>query len=86
MFRDLLAQAGIEVHVFNENAQGGLGEIPFTHAYPELWLREASDETRAREVLRSLESQSRRPDRTCRACGEVNPGAFDVCWRCGESL
>ena len=39
----LLGQAGIEALVFNEHAQSALGEIPFTHASPELWVAEDRD-------------------------------------------
>src|SRR4030067_2712929 len=50
-----LVHAGIEARVFNEHAQGGLGEIPFTHAYPEIWIMEPAQEARAREILPELE-------------------------------
>lgn len=55
MLRQLLAQAGIEAHVFNENAQSGMGEIPFTHAWPEVWLALPADEKQAREIVRLFE-------------------------------
>lgn len=86
MFRDLLERAGVEALVLNENAQGGMGEIPFTHAYPELWLRAPEDESRARAILRGIERDSERPERRCEACGELNPGAFDLCWHCGAAM
>lgn len=87
MLRQLLAQAGIEAHVFNENAQSGMGEIPFTHAWPEVWLVEPGDEQQAREVVRIFE----RPpvssaDVFCAACHERNPGNFELCWSCGAAL
>ena len=43
-----LEHANISARIFNEHAQGALGEIPFTHAYPELWALEQADVTRAR--------------------------------------
>lgn len=87
MLRQLLAQAGIEAHVFNENAQSGMGEIPFTHAWPEVWLVKPGDEKPAREVVRIFE----RPpvpsaDVFCAACHERNPGNFELCWSCGAAL
>ena len=87
LLRGLLGQAGIEAKVFNENAQGGMGEIPFTHAYPEVWLVDERDSDRAQEVIRQFE----RPGPyaaivRCRACGEDNPGNFQLCWSCGEAL
>ena len=82
-----LAQAGIAARVLNEHAQGGLGEIPFTHAYPEIWVMEDVDETRARAVLAEFERPpaSREPTR-CQVCGEINPPAFEICWQCGKPL
>lgn len=82
----LLRAAGIEAHVFNENAQGGLGEIPFTHAYPELWLVDEADLGRARQVLTEYERSSAGADIRCAACGEPNPSSFQICWHCGADL
>ena len=82
-----LAQAGIDALVLNEHAQGGLGEIPFTHVYPEIWIIEAVDEERARRVVVEFEQAPDSPDTArCAACGEMNPQAFEICWRCGGAL
>jgi hypothetical protein len=82
-----LAQAGIEACVLNEHAQGGLGEIPFTHAYPEIWIMEETDEPRARRIVIEFEQTPTSPDTTrCVACGEMNPPTFEICWRCGNIL
>lgn len=82
-----LAQAGIEARVFNEHAQGGLGEIPFTHAYPEIWIMEAADEARAREIIAEYERTPAAPDTAqCETCGEMNPQGFEICWHCGQPL
>ncbi len=82
----LLARAGIETQVFNEHAQGGLGEIPFTHAWPEVWVIEDTDLQRAQRVLDAWRSTPATPPRRCRGCGEENPGTFETCWRCGHPL
>lgn len=87
LLRGLLGQAGIESKVFNENAQGGMGEIPFTHAYPEVWLVDERDSDRAREVIRQFEQPA--PTAAimrCRNCAEDNPGNFQLCWSCGQAL
>lgn len=82
-----LAQDGIEACVLNEHAQGGLGEIPFTHAYPEIWIMEETDETRARRIVVEFEQAPVSLDTTrCSVCGEMNPPAFEICWRCGQAL
>jgi hypothetical protein len=80
-----LEQAGIAARVFNEHAQGGMGEIPFTHVYPEIWLLDPRDEPRARGVVAEYENASYigQPT-TCSNCGEENPAGFEVCWQCGS--
>ncbi|OGI50024.1 MAG: hypothetical protein A3E57_05580 [Candidatus Muproteobacteria bacterium RIFCSPHIGHO2_12_FULL_60_33] len=82
-----LVHAGIEARVFNEHAQGGLGELPFTHTYPEIWIMEPAQEARAREILAEFERApvSSFPKR-CASCGETNPPAFEICWHCGKPL
>lgn len=87
LVRGLLGQAGIDARVFNENAQGGMGEIPFTHAYPEVWIVDEVDAGRAREVIRQFERPESGPAmRRCPGCAEDNPGNFQLCWNCGASL
>jgi hypothetical protein len=82
----LLRQAGIEARVFNENAQGGLGEIPFIQAWPEVWVVDERDVARAREVIGAMEGADPTTQIPCSACGEANPGNFQTCWSCGEPI
>ena len=82
-----LTQAGIEACVLNEHAQGGLGEIPFTHAYPEIWIMEETDVARAQRIVVEFEQTPSSQDTArCAACGELNPLAFEICWRCGQAM
>lgn len=82
----LLQQEGIEVHVLNENAIGGMGEIPFTQAWPEIWLEDERDRARAEAVIRRFERPSESAPIHCPTCGEENPGSFEICWNCGGQL
>jgi hypothetical protein len=82
----LLAQAGISAKVFNENAQGGVGEIPFTHAWPEVWIENERDAERAREVIRQFERGGSNRQVACGNCGEFNPENFEICWKCGVAI
>jgi hypothetical protein len=98
----LLERAGIEACVLNAHAQGGLGncslrcstsavlgvvgEIPFTHAWPEVWLLDEADVARAQRVLETFTRPLVSPPRRCRDCGEDNPGTFETCWHCGAPL
>lgn len=86
MLRELLDRAGIAAHVLNQNAQSGMGEIPFTHAWPELWIERERDAPQARALVRQWEHAPALPDTGCRACGESNPGGFELCWNCGAWL
>ena len=82
----MLAQSGITAKVFNENAQGGVGEIPFTHAWPEVWLEDARDAERALELIRKFEVRDTAGQSACRHCGELNPQNFEICWNCAELM
>jgi hypothetical protein len=80
-----LLQAGIDARVLNEHAQGGLGEIPFTHAYPEVWVMVPEDAVRARQILQEFERRAASSATVrCGECGETNPADFEICWRCGR--
>jgi Putative prokaryotic signal transducing protein len=87
LLKDLLKESGIATEIFNQNARSGTGEIPFTHAYPELWLRDELDHDRARVLIDEYE-QMEIPGGVifCRACQEENPGNFASCWQCGKLL
>jgi hypothetical protein len=83
----LLRGQRIDAHVFNENAQGAVGEIPFTHAYPEVWIENSADLLRARAIVEDYEhSRHLGENRVCGECSEENPASFDLCWRCGTNL
>lgn len=82
---DNLASAGISVHILNAHAAGALGELPFLHAQPELWVDD-DDFTRARTVLATIRNMPVSPEKNCPHCGEKNPGHFLSCWRCGGGL
>lgn len=86
LLRDLLAQAGIAARVFNENAQGGLGEIPFTQAYPEVWLVDERDFEPARRIVRQHDRPAEAGVAFCPSCAEENPRNFQLCWKCGAAL
>jgi hypothetical protein len=83
----LLGREGIETRVFNENAQSIMGEIPFTQAFPEVWVMDDAQLAHARDILDRIQRTA--PSQTltlCSRCGEQNPGNFELCWQCGEML
>lgn len=81
-----LQHAGIAARVLNEHARGALGEIPFTHAGPEVWIDEARDSLRAQALATEHESvRVNGAGWRCTACAEENPGGFELCWKCGAA-
>ena len=82
----VLAERGIRVRIFNANAAGAMGELPFDAAAPQLWVEDSRDEARARAAIEEFLRASAGPARACPACGEENPPAFEVCWSCGRGL
>lgn len=83
---DLLASLGIPNHIFNANAAGALGEVPFVNAQPEIWVEDDDQAARAREALASSASVEIGSDKICPHCGETSPGHFLSCWRCNSAL
>ena len=60
---DALASLGIATHIFNANAAGALGEVPFMQAQPEVWVDDDAQAARARS---RISATPRFPD--CLAC------------------
>ncbi len=81
----LLEQAGIRAEILNAAPGGAVGEIPFQHAAPELWVAD-DDLARAREIIeRYLAEQETPADGTpwrCPRCGRMIEGQFTACWNC----
>lgn len=83
----MLKDAGIEARVLNENMQGGTGEIPFIHTWPEIWLEKTSDQIPAEKIIREFETRKTSTGTiACPDCGEENPANFEACWQCGTTI
>lgn len=84
LLRDLLQHFGIDARVLNEHAAGGLGEIPFDAAQPQVWIDDEADFARARAVAREFSARRTTTGSwQCRHCGDENPDTFELCWKCG---
>lgn len=84
---DLLEHAYIPAQIFNQHAQGVAGEIPFTHAYPEVWIKRDEDYERGKHVIETYENTPVTTGNVqCPTCGEENPANFQLCWKCGGGL
>jgi len=87
LLQSLMAEANIETKILNEYAQGGVGELSFTHAYPELWLVNPADEKQARTLIEKFEQRDEPVGSSpCPSCGESNPNSFEICWRCQTDM
>lgn len=83
---DYLASRGIRARLFNTHAASAIGELPVDAGCAQVWVVDARDEARAREVLAELRATPLGPARVCAGCREENPPAFDLCWSCGAWL
>jgi hypothetical protein len=79
-----LRAAGIDCEVRNTALSGALGEIPFLECAPQIWIRNALDEARAREFISQLRLPVSGDPWTCAKCGEVLEPQFSQCWNCGS--
>ncbi len=88
MCRQRLAEDGIEATIRNVHLQGAIGELP-ANLLPEVCVLQTSDFDAAREIVRLMEAARVAPDqaeKSCPACGELNPGNFELCWKCRAEL
>jgi len=80
----LLNSEGIETYIRNEFASSVMGEVPFVEVCPQLFILNAEEEMRAKELLASFENQTTQPDWQCAQCGSEVDGPFGQCWSCGQ--
>lgn len=85
IWSETLRAAGIVCELRNTTLAGAMGEIPFLECAPQIWLADAADEPRAREILVQLRQPPVGPAWTCDRCGELSEPQFGSCWQCGRS-
>lgn len=85
--KDFLEKKGIQAIVKNEMLSGGIGELPPTEVWPELWVVNNEDKNPAKTIVDNfLDSIKSTPKNwVCSHCGEKVEGHFNICWNCGES-
>jgi len=84
--QSLLESEGIRTFIRNEYSSSVVGELPFVEVVPQLYVLEAKDLPRARELLkldRPVENAGE--DWICPACGSDVEGNFSRCWNCGAA-
>ena len=79
----ILTSNGIPAEIRNRGVSSLMGEIPFTEAYPELWVLKDEDYERAiallQEYHRSVSEAAAGGDWVCLRCGESVPNTLDAC-------
>jgi len=81
-YANVLRAAGIRCTVRNTTLAGAIGDIPFIECAPQVWIDNALDEHRARELIGSLRQPVAGAVWQC-ACGETIEPQFAQCWHCG---
>lgn len=84
LVRSLLTREGIGSRIRRQFLAPLMGEIPADDARAELLvpLDRAPTATAVIDAARNSEDV----ERPCPGCGEMNPGAFELCWACGADL
>ena len=85
MIKGVLEQEGINCLIKNQMLSGALGEIPPLECWPELWVTDDRDSSRANEIVAALlmQAEVNTPPWQCN-CGEKIEGQFSACWKCSE--
>lgn len=85
LIKRMLEQMRIACMIRNENLAGAMGEIPFMHCYPELWLLDEADLVKAEDALAQWRQASTQAQAVwvCWQCAELIDGQFGACWQCG---
>jgi hypothetical protein len=86
LYESVLNSHGIETTIKNQNVSSLAGEVPFTAAYPELWILDDERYDEAISLIKEFRKRSLQDapsaDWVCPKCGESVPGNFSSCWNC----
>src|SRR5687767_2058565 len=85
--KDVLEAEGIPCVIKNENLSGIAGEVPFTETFPELWIQNDSDLTKAVSIKADWKIPSEPFGEVwiCPNCSEQSDPEFTSCWKCGTT-
>ena len=84
LWADVLVAKGIEASVQRQFLSAASGELPPDQCLSEIWIKNASYEGRARDVLHDLQNVPQH--RWFCTCGELITGGFEQCWNCGALM
>jgi len=82
--RTLLQSRGIRCILRNENLAGGMGGLPTTECWPEVWICDDADYQAARRLTQTATAPPPGGnDWHCPGCAERHEAQFTHCWHCG---
>jgi putative signal transducing protein len=86
LLKGLLESNGIATEVRHEALFGVRGEIPFTEAFPEIWVVNDNQVGEALKMLHDRSSETSNVEEyqswRCAICGEMVEPQFTACWQC----
>lgn len=84
LVRSLLTREGIGSRIRRQFLAPLMGEIPADDARAELLV--PAERLGAAEAIINEARNAADVERPCPVCGEMNPGAFELCWSCGAEI
>lgn len=83
--KNILETHGLECEVHGEDRVAGMGDIPPTECWIELWLVDDSREEEAFIIIdKAIKGEPDEGDIwDCASCGERIEPQFSHCWNCG---
>jgi hypothetical protein len=86
LLRSTLEGEGIACVVRNELLSVAKGDAPPTECFPELWIVEDADYSKAKEIVDDWRVSTTEPHApwVCAHCRETSEGQFTSCWKCGK--
>ncbi len=87
---NIIENQGIKAEVIGDNLLSARGELPFSEAYPTVWVSEV-DRNKALEIVEHFESRKTNDENTieddqpnwqCPACENSIESQFTACWNC----
>jgi len=79
-----LLQNDIAVITKNQYASGGAGQLAPIETWPEVWIVNNNDYSRAIELVEDLNKDPDKSQWQCQNCNEMNDTTFDYCWNCQQ--
>lgn len=91
LLRSILESRGIATTVRNPGDWNALGLSQFDRFrnWPVLCVLREEDHQPALDILREVsttDEERSQVEIACPACGEINPGNFEICWACGAGM